>query len=303
MDEERELPRRTATEIVLMILAALSALALIGMLLLYLPYAVHPGDDPEDPQLRHEHSTTESGSPSEDPQGTPESTLPPPAANPYGRNDFQYNSQNYLTCLAGDSVNGIDVSYYQKDIDWEQVRQSGIEFAIVRVGFRGYGKAGRLVEDEYYEKNIEGALEAGLDVGVYMFSQAITVEEAEEEARFLLERIAKYDITMPVVYDWEEVEAEDARTNNMDARTLTDCTLRFCQVVEEAGYEAMVYFNRNQGSKLLYLEELTQYPFWLAAYTDRMPYPYRVEIWQYTDRGRVPGIQGGVDINVMFYYP
>ena len=132
---------------------------------------------------------------------------------------------------------------------------------------------------------------------------ALGIEAAiQEEAEFLLKRIRDYDITLPVVYDWEQVEAEDARTNNMDARTLTDCTLAFCRVIEEAGYDAMIYFNRNQGANLMYLEELTEYPFWLAAYTDRMPYPYLVEMWQYTDRGRVPGIEGNVDINVMFFY-
>ncbi len=287
---------RTTTEIVLMILAALSALALIVMLLLCLPYVARDSEDPQQPHL----STEPTESVTEPEETGP--TLPPPAANPYNRNDFQFNEYNYLTCLAGESVSGIDVSYHQKKIDWEQVAQAGIDFAIIRVGYRGYGKAGRLVEDEFYKQNIEGALAAGLDVGVYMFSQALTPAEAEEEARFLLERIKDYEITMPVVYDWEQVEAEDARTNNMDARTLTDCTIRFCQVVEEAGYEAMIYFNRNQAVNLMYLEELTEYPFWLAAYTHRMPYPYRVEIWQYTDRGRVPGIEGNVDINVMFFY-
>lgn len=289
---------RTLTEIILMLLASLSALALVAMLLLCIPYAAGSREDPEDPAL-HRPMTTEETEDTEDLLPT----LPPPEANPYGRNDFQFNEYNYLTCLAGDSVNGVDVSAYQKDIDWEQVSRSGIEFAIIRVGFRGYGKAGRLVEDEYYKQNIEGALAAGLDVGVYMFSQAVTVEEAEEEAAFILERIRDYEITMPVVYDWEQVDAEDARTNDMDARTLTDCTLRFCHIVEEAGYEPMIYFNRNQGSRLLYLEELTRYPFWLAAYTDRMPYPYLIEIWQYTDRGRVPGIEGRADVNVMFFYP
>lgn len=296
MDSAR---KRTPTEIVLIILAVLSAAALLTVSLLSLPYFGMASEDPEDPQLNLEDPETPTEQDSTEPQ---EPTLPPPQANPYGRFDFQYNENNYLTCLAGDSVNGIDVSYHQKEIDWEQVSQAGIEFAIIRVGYRGYGKAGRLVEDEYYKQNIEGALAAGLDVGVYMFSQAVTPEEAEEEAKFLLERIKDYDITMPVVYDWEQVEAEDARTNNMDARTLTDCTIRFCQTIEEAGYDAMIYFNRNQGANLLYLEELTEYPFWLAAYTDRMPYPYRVEIWQYTDRGRVPGIEGNVDINVMFFY-
>ena len=224
--------------------------------------------------------------------------LPEPEKNPYGKLDFQYEGR-YLGCIKAGTVPGIDVSYYQGKIDWEQVKQSGIDFAIIRVGYRGYGAEGKMVEDKLFHDNIKGAREAGIRAGVYFFSQATSVEEALEEADFVLERIGKYEIDMPVVFDWEYV-SEEARTANVDPRTLTDCYLAFCGRMEEEGYTPMPYFNSYQSRKMMYLTELEQYPFWLALYSDRMTYPYRVEMWQYTDSGKVPGIEGNVDINLMF---
>lgn len=286
-------------EIVLIILAVLAAAALCVTLVMAIPY-MQPEEVDEDPLSLNIRQTEDSFPiPSEtEPTGP---TLPPPEANPYDRNDFQYNENNYLTCLAGKSIVGIDVSYHQGDIDWEQVRSSGVEFVMMRVGYRGYGESGKLVEDTNFPANIQGALDAGLKVGVYFFSQALNLEEVEEEVDFLLERIEGYEIAMPVVYDWEYV-SDEARTANMDARTLTDCSRHFCELIREAGYQPMVYFNRNQAAYLLHLEELTDYPFWLAAYTDRMGFPYKVDMWQYTDNGRVPGIDGPVDVDILFVY-
>ena len=224
--------------------------------------------------------------------------LPEPEKNPYGKLDFQYEGR-YLGCIKAGTIPGIDVSYYQGKIDWEKVKASGIEFAIIRLGYRGYGQEGKLVEDQMAYENLEGALDAGLKVGVYFFSQAITVEEAVEEAEFVLKRIKVYDITMPVVFDWEYI-SEEARTAKMDRRTLTDCYKAFCEKIAEAGYTPMAYFNSYQSRQLMYLHELEDYPFWLALYSDRMTYPYRFEMWQYTDSGRVPGIEGNVDINLYF---
>lgn len=286
-------------EITLIVLAVLAATLLCVTLVMAMPYMQQEEVD-EDPLSLNIRQTEPSFPipPETDPTGP---TLPPPEANPYGRNDFQYNENNYLTCLEGESIVGIDVSYHQGDIDWEQVRASGVEFVMMRVGYRGYGESGKLVEDTNFKANIQGALDAGLEVGVYFFSQALDLKEVEEEVAFLLERIGGYEITMPVVYDWEYV-SDEARTANMDARTLTDCSKHFCELILEAGYQPMVYFNRNQAAYLLHLEELTDYPFWLAAYTDRMGFPYKVDMWQYTDNGRVPGIEGPVDVDIMFVY-
>lgn len=228
----------------------------------------------------------------------PEPTLPPPEENPYGPLDFQFKGF-YLKLIEGDSVTGIDVSSHQKEVDWVQVKESGVDFAIIRIGYRGY-ESGKIAEDPYAKANLEGAAAAGLDIGVYFFSQALTPEEAEEEAYWVLDYIKDYELSMPVVYDWEKVSDADARTNNMDKRTLTDCSKTFLETIEAAGYWPMLYFNRNQAKYLLYLSELKEYDFWLAAYTDRMTYPYKVRMWQYTNTGRVPGIEGDCDINIFF---
>ena len=235
-----------------------------------------------------------------------EPTLPPPAENPYGRNDFQYDQNNHLYTLHGESMAGIDVSKHQGEIDWQMVADSGIEFAMIRVAYRGYGEAGTLVEDPYARANLQGAADAGLDVGVYLFSQALSPEEALEEAEFLLAIIEEYReiITLPVVFDWERVNREGSRTNQYDdSRTLTDSTLAFCQRIEEAGFRSMVYFNTFHARNLLNLAEVKQYDFWLALYSDRMRYPYKVDVWQYTDSGNVPGINTPVDLNVWMLYP
>jgi GH25 family lysozyme M1 (1,4-beta-N-acetylmuramidase) len=127
----------------------------------------------------------------------------------------------------------------------------------------------------------------------------INREEALEEAEYVLKNIEGYNITMPVVYDWEFVN-DEARTAKMDPRTLTDCYLAFCGKIADAGYTPMAYFNTHMSRSMLYLTELEEYPFWLALYSDRMTFPYRFEMWQYTDSGRVPGIEGSVDLNLMF---
>ena len=285
----------------LAIVAGVMALITLVLALFCLPYMRASQTPNEDPQqlLQGGHAETVPPMPTI-PEIDPDTgeTQPEPEKNPYGKLDFQYEGR-YLGCIKAGTMPGIDVSYYQGEIDWEKVKESGIEFAIIRIGYRGYGKEGKLAEDKMAIQNLKGALESGLKVGVYFFSQAITVEEALEEADFVLKRIKNYDITMPVVYDWEYI-SEEARTANMDPRTLTDCYLAFCEKIEAAGYTPMAYFNTFQSRKLMYLTELEDYPFWLALYSDRMTFPYRIEMWQYTDSGRVPGIEGNVDINLMF---
>lgn len=226
-----------------------------------------------------------------------EPTTEPPEANPYGKMDFQFQGR-YFGCLKAETVPGVDVSVYQGDIDWQKVADSGIKFAMIRLGYRGYG-TGALVEDQYFLTNLNGALNAGLDVGVYFFSQALNAEEAVEEADFVLERIRGYNITMPIVFDWEYI-SEEARTADMDARTLTDCYIAFCDHIAAAGYTPMSYFNTFQSRKDIYIKELEQYPYWLALYSHRMTFPYKIDMWQYTSTGKVPGIAGDVDINMYF---
>ena len=280
--------------LVLVVVALVLAAALILVLLLSLPSMADEPAPTAAPTAAPTQAPTE-------PPTEPEPTLPPPEANPFDRLDFQYEGR-YLKLRDGESITGIDVSSWQKVIDWEQVKASGVEFAMIRLGYRGY-EQGVLSMDKYATANLDGAIAAGLDVGVYFFSQALTPQEAEEEAYYVVENLKPYQayITMPVVYDWEHVSDADARSADMrDPDILTDCTLAFLQTVEAAGYRPMVYFNRTQSWKYLNLEELTDYEFWLAAYTQRMDFPYKIKMWQYTNKGSVPGIEGDCDINIYF---
>ena len=290
-------------EAVLGLIALVAATVLAVLTVLCLPY-FSPEEDPE-PYIHQNHQNDAYSEPvTEAPTEATEETEPeteptiPPDPNPYGRLDFQYNRSNYLLCERQDSYPGVDVSAFQGYINWKQVADSGIKFAMIRLGYRGYGKAGKLVEDEYARQNLKNATDAGLAIGAYFFSQAVSIEEVDEEIEFMLKILGDYELEMPIILDWEQVGVDTARTNNMDARTLTDMQLHFCEVMTEKGYQPMIYFNWYQSSKLLYLSELEEYPFWLALYQDRMTYPWKVEMWQYTDQGTVPGIQGNVDINV-----
>lgn len=238
--------------------------------------------------------------PNEPEPAPPETTLPtvtesPIPLNPYGPEDFTYDG-DYLTCTAGEATLGVDVSEHQGEIDWEQVAQAGMEFAFVRIGYRGYTSGG-IYEDAYAAQNLTAAREAGLRVGVYFYSQATNEAEAALEAAFCIKFLRDHSIDLPVVYDWEYVSS-DARTGGMDSATLTACAATFCDAMEDAGYESMIYFNPHLSETLLDLTQLLDYPFWLALYSDQMTYPYRVELWQYTDQGTVPGISGAADVNL-----
>ena len=225
-------------------------------------------------------------------------TLSPPEENALSPMDFGY-VDGYLTCLTQESILGVDVSSYQKEVDWQQVKDAGFSFAMLRAGFRGYGASGLMKEDSFAQTNYQNAKAAGLMVGAYFFSQAITVEEAIEEAQFLLEIVQDWELDMPLVFDWECLE-DTYRTTGVDARLLTDLAKAFCETVKGAGHRVMVYFNPNQSRKDMYLSELTDYGFWLAMYSDNMNYAYKVDMWQYTRSGDVPGIPGKADINLYF---
>lgn len=226
----------------------------------------------------------------------PEDALP---ANEYDPEGFV--SRDGIRSYEVDGVTGvagIDVSAYQTEIDWPTVKASGIEFAMIRVGYRGYS-SGKLDLDDHFLSHMQGALDAGLEVGVYFFSQALTPEEAVEEAEYVLTWIEGYDITYPVVFDWEEVDVP-ARTDNMNMLMLTSCAEAFCKTVEEAGYEAAVYFNQAYGYQQFNLVSLRDYTFWLAEYAEVPSFVYDFRMWQYTNEGTVPGISGPVDLNIYF---
>lgn len=197
------------------------------------------------------------------------------------------------------SYEGIDVSSHQKDIDWKKVKAAGIDFAIIRVGFRGYG-TGAIVPDEYFTKNIEGALAAGIKVGVYFFSQAINEAEAVEEAELVLEQIKNYNITYPVVYDAEDISNDTARTDGLLGAQITSNCIAFCDKIKAAGYTPMIYANKRWFLTRLDLTRLTDYDLWHAAYVDAPDTPYMYTMWQYSSSGKVDGINGSVDLNISF---
>lgn len=298
LEDLRARSRRMRPEAVMGIVAAVAAVLLAVVLVLSLPYMFRD-EDPETAKAQYIRQTEPEEEVILEPtisETEPENPTIPPDRNPYGRYDFQYNRHNYLLLQNVDSSPGVDVSAHQGDIDWAAVKKSGIEFAIIRLGYRGYG-SGKLVEDEYAKKNLREAKAAGLKIGAYFFSQALDIQETDEEIQFILNMLADVNLDMPIVLDWE-IPAEDARTKNMDARTLTDIQLHFCGQMKKMGYQPMIYFNWHQSENLYYLSELEDYPFWLALYQDRMTYPWKVEMWQWTSSGKVPGIQGNVDINV-----
>ncbi len=223
-------------------------------------------------------------------------TPPPKITSPYKPSDFMLNEKGFMTCLTSDYATGIDVSFYQGEIDWQQVRDAGVEFVFIRVGRRG-STEGQIYGDELAQENYAGAKEAGLKIGAYFYSQAISPKEAEEEAWFVLKEIADWKLDLPVVFDWEW-GGEGSRTTDLSPAILTQCNLSFCQIIENAGLKPMIYFNEHQGLEQMNLQALEKYPFWLAMYESDMDFPYKVDYWQYTQTGTVPGIEGDVDLNI-----
>lgn len=302
--------RLSLAERIMAAAAVLAAVLLALAVIVSLPYMNRKPME-EDPEAFRDYSdAVQLPDPAEETsiqEPTPEETAPDSRnamldKNPYGRFDFQFTRHNYLKLQNVPSSPGVDVSAYQGEIDWEKVKNSGIEFAMIRLGYRGYGKAGKLVEDAQAKRNLEGAKAAGLKIGAYFFSQALNIQETDEEIQFILDMLADVELDMPLVLDWEIPGVDNPRTQNMDGRTLTDIQLHFCGKMQKMGYQPMVYFNWHQSENLYYLADLEAYPFWLALYQEQMTYPWRVEMWQWTHTGRVPGINGDVDINVYMPY-
>ena len=218
---------------------------------------------------------------------------------PYDKDAFGRDEKGRVTYEADGrrAKAGIDVSTHQKDIDWPSVAADGIDFAILRLGHRGYTEGG-LFLDQTFEQNLRGALDAGLEAGVYFFSQAVTPEEAEEEADYVLEVLDGQALSFPVAFDWEPIPGDEARTDGLDGETMTRCAAAFCKRIEDAGYRAAVYFNQTQGYLRYDLRELTEYTLWLAEYDTKPDFYYHFDLWQYSHTGRVAGIDGDVDMNL-----
>lgn len=197
---------------------------------------------------------------------------------------------------------GIDVSKFQQKINWKKVADSDIDFAIIRLGIRGYTE-GEMFEDDFFKSNIEGAIDNNIDVGVYFFTQATSEDEAYEEAEFVLDMLEPYNITYPVVLDVESIGGSTGRGNMLDANERTHFAKIFCDTISKAGYTPMIYGNLKTFMLMLNMNELEAYEKWFAGYSDTPYFPYEYSIWQYTDNGDIPGISEPVDINISFYQP
>lgn len=225
-------------------------------------------------------------------------------ANAYEPEGFEKDENGeycYKTNGETVSIKGIDVSKYQEKIEWDKVAASDVEFAIIRLGFRGYGTNGTCELDPYFKQNIEGALAAGVKVGVYFFTQATTVEEAKEEAAFVIENLKGYDITWPVAFDTEEVtNYKAARANSLSRKVRTDCAKAFMEEIAAAGYTPVLYAGTRWSILKLDMGALSDYDLWYAYYGDSIYYPYHFTMWQYTASGKVDGIKGKADMNISF---
>ncbi len=194
---------------------------------------------------------------------------------------------------------GVDISRYQKDVNFEALKSDGIEFVMIRLGARGY-KTGELQIDEYFHENVKKASEAGLDIGVYFFSQAVTQEEAVEEAQLVLDNIKEYEILYPIAYDMEFIENDTARVETLTRDERTAVAAAFLNHINNAGYTPMLYGDTEWLVKRIDVAKFNASCIWLAEEADIPKYPYRYEMWQYTTQGQVRGIDGFVDLNISF---
>ncbi len=229
--------------------------------------------------------------------------------NEFGRNHYDFDStlldeglfKYYTENGQITSSVGIDVSRYQEQINWEQVKAAGVDFAFVRIGYRGYGN-GALVLDDTFDYNVSQALNNHLNVGVYFYSQAISYEEGVEEAQFVLENVKPYAINLPIVLDTEDPMDDTARTEGMTPQQRSEACRGFLETIRTAGYETMIYANLQWIALKLDLSQLYGYDLWFAQYANEPQLPYRFQIWQYTQEGVVPGISKPVDLNIGFAF-
>ena len=222
---------------------------------------------------------------------------------PYEWENLSYDAQgraHYIVDGKELTSTGVDVSSHQGYIDWEAVAADDIQFAMLRIGYRGSTEGG-IRADELFETNLKGAQNAGLKVGVYFFSQAITVEEAREEANFVLQQLREAGITeleLPVAFDLEPSPDYSGRADNLSPAETNAIARAFCTTIQEAGYRVIVYGNKVDLNRfdLVSLNE----PIWLAQYVDEPDVNFNFLIWQYTSTGQVDGITGSVDLNLDF---
>lgn len=197
------------------------------------------------------------------------------------------------------SYAGVDISEEQDYVDFSKLKKSGISFVMLRVGARRYS-TGQIITDDYFADNIKRATDAGLDVGVYFFSQAITEAEAEEEAKFVLESIKGYDLSYPIVYQMSYISNDTSRIDGLNVDEKTNIAEKFLETVKKAGYVPMVYGTKEWLIKRVDLSRLDEYDIWLSQPGDLPDYPYKFSIWQYATDGKIDGVSGDVNLNISF---
>ena len=208
----------------------------------------------------------------------------------------QYDFGEDGALSSGSGVLGIDVSKHNGSINWEEVKNSGVSFVIIRCGYRG-SATGVIVDDPKFRENIQGATAAGLKVGIYFFSQAVNGVEAVEEASAVIDRISGYKISYPVFID---VEAAGGRADGISNDTRTEVVKAFCETIQDSGYTAGVYANKNWLGSKMSTGSFSGYNIWLAQYAAAPTYNGRYEMWQYSSTGKISGISGNVDLNISY---
>lgn len=231
--------------------------------------------------------------------------------HPYNLKNFKkkgdklfYEDDNYTSKL------GIDVSHHQPNIDWKKVKEFGIEFAFIRIGARGYGKDGKLIVDREYKKNIKAAKKQGIKVGVYFYSQAISKKEAKEEANFVLKLLKGEKLDLPVIYDPEHVLVKELKNGKVVQKNIgrnakvsrkqhTEHALVFMEKLKKKGYSFGIYSNMNWLAYEYDVKQIEKFPIWYADYRRKPQSPFLFEFWQYTNKGKIPGIKGvNTDMNI-----
>ena len=222
--------------------------------------------------------------------------------NSYNKDNFRID--NGFMAYFDDEGNkishlGCDLSYHNKYVNWDELAASGCEFVMLRCGYRGYS-AGGLAKDEKFDLYASEAQRVGIKLGVYFFTQALDVEEAEDEAEYVLKLIENYDISYPVAFDTEYIDDESARTNTTEIsdELRSDICRAFCEKIKEHGYYPMIYASENWMRRYMELESLRDYDFWAPQYLEENDFLFDFTIWQYTDQGSIPGVKGDVDLDI-----
>lgn len=217
----------------------------------------------------------------------------------FSRLKLQDDRMKYYQGEKVTSYFGVDISKYNGTVDFAKLKNNSVDFVMIRLGSRGYG-SGQILLDENFHENMKGASEAGLNIGVYFFSQAITIEEATEEAAFVAENLTDYKVTYPVVFDMEYIENDISRIETLSKDAKTTIAATFMSSIQTAGYQPMIYGTKEWLIKEIDLTKLTMYDVWYSQQADIPDYPYQFQIWQYSLKGQIAGISGDVDFNISF---